>query len=104
MPNKTTLVIPVTPEFAKVYVDRDSEGGPFFCIVFTGHPDAVPQGTLEIDVDGTNEARLLRRGKAVLDAGAIRVTGSFNLERHPGEDCLHTFIGDSFRAVKQKLD
>ena len=104
MSSKTTLTIPVAPQFANVYTDTGSEGGPFFCVVFTASPDAVPQGTLEIDVDGTNEARLLRRGKAVLDAGAIRVTGSFNLERHPGEDCLHTFIGDSFRAVKQRLD
>ena len=101
---ETTLTIPVLPEFAKVYTDSDSEGGPFFNVVFTATLDGVREGTLQIDVDGTNQARLLRRCLAVLEAGTIRVTGSFNLERHPGEDCLHTFIGDSFRAVKQKLD
>ena len=101
MSSKTTLIIPVAPEFAKLYTDDASIGGPFFSVVFTATPDAVTEGVLTIDVDGTNQARLLRRCNAVLEAGAIRVTGYFNLERNAEQGCHHMFVADSFQPVKQ---
>ena len=105
MSNTTTLTIPVAPELDRMYVDNGSEGGPFFGVVFKARPDCAPNGILHISVEGTNKARLVRRCLAVLKAGSIRATGYFELERNDDKpDCTHTFVADSFQAVKQKLD
>ena len=63
------------------------------------HPDYVAGGSVKIAVQGTNEARLLAKCQAVLEAGSIRVTGYFDFD----ENRQHLFVADSFRAVKQNL-
>ena len=100
MPNKTTLIIPVAPEFSDIREDSDSVGGPFFDARFTAHPDYVVDGAIAIAVQGKNKARFLAKCQTVLEAGSIRATGYFDFD----QNSQHLFVADSFRAAKQRLD